>query len=253
MPLYNVPYKLLQSLYLLKYVMNFIHGDGFTVEIVRSSKRKSISIKISKGKAFINVPDYLTHCTIESIIAKKQQWIKTKIALQENLKTQKPKQFFDGETFLYFGQNYTLKITLGVFSSVNIENDKLIVNVKERYLSDTNAIKKLLARWYSKQAEIILKEKTEYYAKLIGVNPTSVTIKTFKSRWGSCNINAGIQYNWKIIMAPETIINYLVIHELCHIHHHNHSPKYWQTVEKYCPQYKDHGKWLKQNGAYLEL
>ncbi len=233
--------------------MNFIHGDNFTVEIVRSPKRKSVAIKISKGKAFIHVPSYLTHSSIESIIARKQPWIKAKLAIQENLSSLKPKQFIEGETFLYFGKIYALKIILGSRSSVSIENDKLIVAVKELYLKDANAIKKLLKQWYRKEAEIILKEKTEYYAKIIDVKPTSITIKTFKSRWGSCNINAGIQYNWKIMMAPESIMNYLVIHELCHIHHHNHSPSYWQTVAKYCSQYKEQGKWLKQNGAYLEL
>ncbi len=233
--------------------MTFIQADNFTAEIVRSSKRKTVSIKISKGKVFINVPNYLTHSTIESIIAKKQQWIKSKLATQEKLASIQPKQFIINESFLYFGHHYPLNIALGFRSSVRLENNLLLVTVKDQHLNTPNTIKKLIIQWYRKQAEIILKEKTAYYAQLIGVNPTSMTIKTFKSRWGSCSINAGIQYNWKIIMAPEAIIDYLVIHELCHIHHHNHSAVYWQTVAKFCNQYKDYGKWLKLNGAYLEL
>ncbi len=233
--------------------MTLIKGDNFTAEIVRSPKRKTISIKISKGKVFIHVPDYLTHKTIEDIIIKKQHWIKTKLATQENLLAIKPKQFINDENFLYVGQRYCLRIIAGLYSSIHIEHNVLILTTKRQYLNDANALKKLLTQWYRKQAEILLKEKTTYYASLIGVKPTSIAIRSFKARWGSCSINAGIQYNWKIIMAPEAIINYLVIHELCHIHHHNHSAVYWQTVAKYCPKYKEHGHWLKLNGAYLEL
>ncbi len=233
--------------------MTFIRGDGFTAEIIRSSKRKTVSIKISKGKVFINAPNFITHSTIEAILIKKQAWIKSKLAIQEKIATIQPKQFINDEEFLYLGQHYTLQIIAGLRSSVHIDHNALIITTKKQSVNDANTLKKLLIQWYRQQAEIILKEKTDAYAKLIGVNPTSVTIKTFKARWGSCNIKAGIQYNWKIIMAPETIIDYLVIHELCHIHHHNHSVVYWQTVAKFCEHYKEYGKWLKLNGAYLEL
>jgi len=114
-------------------------------------------------------------------------------------------------------------------------------------------IKQLLVKWYKQQAQLIMIEKTQHYAKIIGVSPSSVVIKAFKSRWGSCSIKSVIQYNWKIIMAPEPVIDYLVVHELCHILHHNHSPTFWKSVGKYCPNYKEQGAWLKLNGAKLEI
>ena len=114
-------------------------------------------------------------------------------------------------------------------------------------------IKQLLVKWYKQQAQLIMIEKTEHYAKIIGVSPSSVVIKAFKSRWGSCSTKGVIQYNWKIIMAPEPVIDYLVVHELSHILHHNHSPAFWKTVGAYCPAYKEQGAWLKLNGARLEI
>jgi len=233
--------------------MTLITEDDFTAKIIRSSKRKTVSIKISKGQVIINAPTFLSHETLEAIIARKRDWIKAKLTIQEKFFAIKPKKFIDNETFSYLGETYTLTISVGNKTNLQINNQELIATVQAHHVHDSILIEKLIIQWYRKQAEIVLKEKTAYYALLIGVNPTSIKIRTFKARWGSCSINGDIQYNWKIMMAPETIINYLVIHELCHIHHHNHSPIYWQTVAKYCLHYKEHGRWLKQNGAYLEF
>lgn len=92
-----------------------------------------------------------------------------------------------------------------------------------------------------------------HYAKLIGVPPNAVGIKSFKSRWGSCHVNGNIMYNWKIIMAPNRIVDYVVVHELCHLKHHDHSPKFWKAVEKVILDYRDCKEWLKENGRSLEV
>jgi len=83
----------------------------------------------------------------------------------------------------------------------------------------------------------------------MGVTPSSVGIKSFKSRWGSCHVNGDIVFNWKIVMAPNRIVDYVVVHELCHLKHHDHSPKFWKAVEKVIPDYKDCKRWLKDNAT----
>ena len=110
-----------------------------------------------------------------------------------------------------------------------------------------------LIDWYRNHAEKRLQEKTKRYAKLISVTPNAVGIKSFKSRWGSCHMNGDIVFNWKIIMAPNRIVDYVVVHELCHLKHHDHSPKFWQAVEKVIPDYKRCKEWLKENGRGLEV
>lgn len=111
----------------------------------------------------------------------------------------------------------------------------------------------MLIKWYQQQAETILLERTKSYSEVIGVTPSKITIKSFKARWGSCSIRREIQYNWKIVMAPKHIIDYLVVHELCHIRHHNHSPLFWKTVAKYHPEYKECKVWLKNNASLLDI
>lgn len=233
--------------------MNVIQGNGFVADIIRSSKRKTAAIKIQKGKVFVIVPEYLPMAAIESLVAKKNRWIKEKLVIQNEIIAIKPKEFVSGESFSFLGRNHSLKIESGLYPVIKLHQDELVVSVRDKTADNAPTIKQLLLRWYKQQAESGLRDKTEEYSRIIGVNPSSVTIKSFKSRWGSCSITGGIQYNWKIIIAPDRIVNYVVIHELCHILHHNHSPAFWRAVERYCPDYRDCNAWLKMNGGRLEI
>ena len=114
-------------------------------------------------------------------------------------------------------------------------------------------VKDALTQWYRTHAEQKLKEKAERYSKIIGVSPSSVSIKTFKGRWGSCDNRGLVQFNWKAIIASNRIVDYLVVHELCHLKQHNHSPKFWKCVESVFPDYQECREWLKENGRTLEV
>lgn len=235
------------------YGMNVLHGDGFVAEIIRSSKRKTAAIKIQKGKVFVIVPECLDVSTIEALVKKKNRWIHEKLAIQNEIYAVKPKAFVSGESFSYLGKHHPLKIESGLYPFIRLHQDELVVSVRDKSADNAPTIKQLLIGWYKQQAESELRKKTAIHAKTIGVNPTSVTIKSFKSRWGSCSDTGSIQYNWKIIIAPDRIVDYVVIHELCHILHHNHSQAFWKTVETYCPDYRACNTWLKINGGRLEI
>jgi predicted metal-dependent hydrolase len=233
--------------------MTVIQGNGFVAEIIRSSKRKTSAIKIQKGKVFVMVPERLSRAVIESLVTEKTRWIKEKLAIQKEIIAIKPKEFISGEAFSYLGKSHPLKIESGLYLAIKLHQDELVVSVRDKAADNAQAIKQLLIKWFKQQAELALRDKTEHYSRMIGVNASSVTIKSFKARWGSCSVTAAIQYNWKIIIAPDRIVNYVVIHELCHILHHNHSPAFWKAVERYCHDYRDCSAWLKINGARLDI
>ncbi|MGZ8161129.1 MAG: M48 family metallopeptidase [Methylobacter sp.] len=233
--------------------MNVIQGNGFVADIIRSSRRKTAAIKIQKGKVFVIVPEWLTMAAIESLVTNKNRWIKEKLAIQNEIIAIKPKAFVSGESFSFLGRTHPLKIESGLYPFIKLHQDELVVSVRDKTADNAPAIKQLLIQWYKQQAESELRDKTERYSRTIGVKPSSVTIKSFKSRWGSCSVTGGIQYNWKIIIAPDRIVNYVVIHELCHILHHNHSPAFWKAVEKHCHDYRACSAWLKTNGGRLEI
>jgi predicted metal-dependent hydrolase len=112
-------------------------------------------------------------------------------------------------------------------------------------------IKPLLGDRYQSHAEALLKERIKRFAKIVGVTPKSVSVKNYKSRWDSCSNRGEISFNSRIILAPHHIINYVVVHELCHLLEHNHSSRYWKLVEQHVPDWKDCRDCLKNKDLVI--
>jgi len=232
---------------------NTIQGKDYTAEIIRTRRRKTASIKVNEGKVSIIVPESLSTDKIESLLTKKHRWIKEKLSLNEEAVSVKTKEFVSGESFAYLGRNYRLKVMEGQYPDIKLHQGRFVESVRDKTVNNAPSIKQMLIRWHKRHAEAKLIEKTARYAKIISISPSSVGVKTYQSRWGSCSHTAEIHYNWKIIMAPNRIVDYVVVHELCHILHHNHSPAFWQTVERYFPDYLECKEWLKLNGKRLGI
>lgn len=230
----------------------YIEGNGFVAEVIRTNRKKTASVRVHEGEVSVVIPKNLPPHRIEELINKKTPWINTKLQLQSEASPFNPKEYINGECFTYLGKNYRLKLESDTSKSVKLKDGGLIVTLPHNSKSTGN-IKNIIQGWYKVHAEQKLIEKVERYAKIIGVTPSSINVKTFKARWGSCSIRGTIQFNWKIIMAPNRIVDYVVIHELCHIKQHNHSPKFWKLVEKIIPDYKEDKEWLKKYGGGLDI
>jgi len=231
--------------------LEFVKGDGFLAEVIRTGRRKTASVKVQEGKVSVAVPKSLSDSHIEALVAKKARWIREKLLLQSEAEPVKPKEYVSGECFTYLGRNYRLKVESGKPVSVKLQQGRLWVRVPGGR-SNPEKVKYALIQWYRTHAEEKLREKAERYARIIGVSPAAIGIKTFKSRWGSCDSRGLVQFNWKIIIAPNRIVDYLVVHELCHLKQHNHSPKFWKCVESVFPDYRECKEWLKKNGRILD-
>ncbi len=101
------------------------------------------------------------------------------------------------------------------------------------------------------KAKKIIPDQVEYYACIIGVKYNRITIKHQATRWGSCSAKGNLNFNCLLVLCPPEVCDYVIIHELCHLKELNHSPRFWAEVEKYCPNYKTHKQWLKDNGTEL--
>ena len=106
-------------------------------------------------------------------------------------------------------------------------------------------------RELAKQAAAVLPERVHHFAKIMGVTVGRITIRSQKTRWGSCSAQGNLNFNCLLMLCPEEVRDYVVIHELCHRKHLNHSADFWSEVERYCPNYRIHRKWLKDNGGSL--
>lgn len=228
----------------------YIDGIGFIAEVIRTSRRKSADVRVEDGAVSIVVPNELDQGRIQQILKDKRRWIKDKIYLHRDVMIDSRKDFISGESFSYLGRNYRLKVNRGHFKPVKLIQGRLVVTVPNGK-EQSHMIRNALVRWYKHLAEQKLQDKAKRYAAIVGVEPAGVGIKTFKSRWGSCSAKGKIDFNWKIIMAPNRMVDYVVVHELCHLKHHDHSPKFWKEVERVLPDYLACKEWLKMNASTL--
>lgn len=232
--------------------MTHIQGEGFTVKVVKSSRRKSLALKVDHSGASIHMPRLMPMMFAKAFVKKKSAWIINKLEQQASRIPTKH-QFIEGEIFLYLGKSYPLKLLEHKSKpSITLDNDSLNCMARLNKVSK-NAISGAIITWYKQQANAYLKTRTAELMANTGLNAKTIQIKTYRARWGSCKINGDIQLNWKLIMAPVEIIDYVIIHELSHTVHHNHSPQFWQLVAQHCPDYKNAQQWLKNNGYRLEI
>ncbi|MEQ3725055.1 SprT family zinc-dependent metalloprotease [Alcanivorax sp.] len=222
-------------------------ANGFIAEVTRTSRRKSADIRVEEGAVSVVVPVETSLERIDELLAAKRRWIKEKIALHQEMSPPSSKRYVSGESFSYLGRNYRLKVEKGPFAPVRLLQGRLVVSVPQGS-EQPHMIRNALIRWYKRQAETKLREKVTRWAPQVGVEPSGVAIKTFKSRWGSCTAKGELQFNWQIMMTPNRMVDYVVVHELCHLIRHDHSPAFWAEVEKTLPRYEENREWLKQNG-----
>ncbi|WP_288841663.1 M48 family metallopeptidase [uncultured Deefgea sp.] len=231
---------------------SYLQGRGFDVEIIRTLRTKTARLEVDDGTVSIIVPFALPQERIQKIVDEKTRWVKEKLYLHSQSMPLSNKEFISGEAFPYLGRNYRLKIEAGAFQPVKLKQGRLLVTLPLESTTP-DLIRNALVRWYRHQAEQRFVEKVRRYAKIIGVKPASVGVKTFKSRWGSCSVKGEILFHWKVILAPHRIVDYVVVHELCHLKHHDHSPAFWKSVEAVIPDYLECKEWLKLMGAGLEV
>ena len=230
----------------------YIDGHGFIAEVIRTNRRKSADIKVEEGAVSVVVPISTSVEKIDELLSSKRQWIKQKINLHKEMTPPSDKQFISGEAFSYLGRNYRLKVMHGSFSPVRLVNGRLVVTVPQD-ANQPHIIRNAIVRWYKRQAEQKLIEKVKRLAPAVGVHIPNVGVKTFKSRWGSCTPKGNLEFNWQIMMAPNRMVDYVVIHELCHLLRNDHSPEFWSEVVRVMPDYQICRDWLRENSTSLVI
>ena len=225
----------------------------FPVEVIRTDRKRSASIYLDGKSIKVRVPKGLSDSLVRDLIARKSPWIKRKLREVELAAPPKPKEFVSGETFSYLGKNYRLKVLSGDTPSLKLRGGYLEANILGSSETQEDQVRSLLLDWYRRHAQERLEEKTRRYAQVLKVEPNSVSVKDYKSRWGSCSTKGDVCYNWRIVIAPHRIVDYVVVHELCHLLEHNHSAIYWRHVERIIPDFQECRKWLKQNSERLRI
>ncbi len=231
--------------------------QDITVTVVKSKRRKTAEVVVRPDCTVkITVPAFLSPSDINRILKKKQNWIQNKLNFFRNANLTLPEhQFTEGEIFTYLGKNYPLhitKIAAAKASGVKLKNGCLNLFLKDLSSSKTRK-RVLITNWYKEKATEYLTKQTASIAIKHGLSPQKTGVKTYKRKWGCCNAKKQIFFNWKLIMAPPVVVHYVIIHELCHLLHPNHSRDFWDTVEQFMPDYFHHKTWLIERGFELDL
>lgn len=215
--------------------------------IIRT-KRKTIALVINAdAKLIVRAPLSVPKEYINELVERKRAWIERKQQeIVSRNETYAQKQYVNGEDCLFLGDVYRLAYSDNV-SSIVLKSDRLLLPDQK-----CNA-QKLIIEWYRDEAQRVFKERTAYYASMIGVKYRSVRISSAARRWGSCGVKGTLNFSWRLIMAPLRVIDSVVVHELVHIEFRNHSKKFWARVRTIMPDYDQQRKWLKEHQKLLEI
>lgn len=227
---------------------------SYTVRINPRAKHVRIKVDPLDGVKVTMPAD--THKKAHDILQQHATWVLKHI---DRLAEQVPQRdFADGETLPVLGVEHNLKVIPNANTSITTvkrQDNTLLIRLASDYPEDSQRdhIRKVLERWFRKQARPYLTERTDFWAAKIGVEYQGISIKGQRTRWGSCSVQGHLNYNWKLMMAPPEAIDYLVIHELCHLIEMNHSPAFWAIVESYCLDFAHWKRWLRENAYRLQL
>ena len=211
-------------------------------EIIRSA-RKTLSVSIdSLGKVMVRAPKNYDDRRIFAFLADKEGWILRKKAERAGVSSRLPTENLDGFSMLLFGAYYTLRVVDGKRVMIDGEN-KLV------YLPLDNPREKLI-KYLKTTAKTLFGDLVEEKSRQTGLGYKSVRIGSARTRWGSCTAKNELAFSFRLLYAPKSIIEYVIIHELAHSKHKNHSKAFWKEVERHTPDYKLCRKWLKER-AYL--
>jgi len=225
--------------------------------IVRSMRRTTVCIRITHdGAVMIAAPAGLPRTHIEQLVQDKAAWIRERLRRHEVMRAQcGPGTYQDGDPLFYLGRRLRLQLTTDTGHPVLLRRGSIRVPVPAclREENRKQHIIRMLSTWYQARALRHVQWQGAHIAGNLGVRPACVGIKSYRSRWGSCHADGRIYFNWRIIQAPQKVIRYVVVHELCHLIHHNHSRAFWVQVATVMPDYRQAKGWLRTNGAMLAM
>lgn len=209
--------------------------------------RKNLSIIIEPlGQVRVIAPARMKVAQVKEAVERNASWVVHQLNLvEENLGSMKSRCFVSGETLLYRGRSFSCLFELDQHLSraaVELEDSLLIVRSP---VQEPGMLRQAIEKWYRERARLAIRERVDHYARLIGKQPGTIRIKDQQKRWGSCSQKGNLNFNWRLILVPDEILDYMVVHELCHLVHLNHSAEYWSLVGSILPDYKARRDWLK--------
>ena len=227
--------------------------SAISYQLKRSSRRRTLALQIAQQGLTVLAPLYLEKQQIDTFIAKKADWIHHHLQQQQ----QKPQQGYpvNGEHLRLRDQPLKLRIVEDAVTAVTLEGLTLWVQLSRRIKTENRQkhLLKLLEDWYQQEAQAYFSERLSYWGGVMGLSHRQLLIKGWQTKWGSCHSDGTVCLNWRLLLAPVWVSDYVIVHELAHLRQMNHSPAFWALVAAYFPQWRDAKNYLKQHQLQMTL
>jgi predicted metal-dependent hydrolase len=223
-------------------------------EIIRSGRETADIVVERDGRVLVRAPVSVSDERIEDIVEAKRYWIYKTLAEWRDLNaTRVIREYRNGEGFLYLGRSYRLLLIADQTEPLLLKNGRFCLRRDLVDRGDVEAARAAFRNYYVARGVERIGQRVAYYAPKAGVDVRGVAVRDLGHRWASCSPSAKLAFHWKCMMAPLTIIDYIVCHELCHRIHRDHTDAFWNEVDKLIPSYLERKEWLRKQGAGLDI
>jgi len=229
-----------------------IKGQTITYTVKRSLRANHVRLEVRRQTGLtVIVPHSYKIGQLPGLLESKERWISSNLArFSHSQSSYAKKRLSSGDIIPYLGRDLELvkQENHTDAGGVTLEGNTLAVSP----VSFRNGLlESALEHWYRAEAAKLIGERAHKLSTQLGVSYKKITIRGQKTRWGSCSRKKNLSFNWKLLMAPEPVIDYVIIHELTHLKEMNHSERFWELVAQHCHRWREHKKWLKQHEANL--
>ena len=224
--------------------------NGWPVTVVRT-RRRTAALQVRQGQIIVRCPVQMPDLEITQWIEAKKIWLQRHLVRQHRQQAARP-ELTHGARWHYRGEPLTLSLCQRRRWTINRQSGELQVAGPDLRAS---RLSQKLGEWYRSEASKHMTPLTQDWARQLGVESrlSDVRFRRTRSKWGHCSPQGRIQYNWQIMQAPDRVIEYLVIHEVCHLRHSNHGREFWTLVQRHCPHHRHARNWLREHGNSLEF
>ncbi|MBL8798673.1 MAG: M48 family metallopeptidase [Planctomycetia bacterium] len=227
-----------------------LHLEGLDFTLIRSRRRRTVGITVERdGDLTVTAPEATPLGQVEKVVCRKLFWVFAKLAEKAMLfQTPPKKEYISGEGFHYLGRSYRLLLT----DNVEVNGTARLRLTGGRFVLPRRELPhaaELFTRWYTEHALVWLRQRVDQLAARIGKEPNEVRVRDLGNRWGSCTEGGVLNFHWRLIRLPPTLIEYVAAHELVHLLEPRHDEAFWGRLERVLPDYKQRKRQLAEQGA----
>jgi predicted metal-dependent hydrolase len=228
--------------------------NGIAYEVIRSRRSTADIIIERDGSVLVRVPEWADDDQVAHIVESKHYWIYQGLAEWRDFNaTRVLREYKNGEGFPYLDCAYRLLLVDNQVEPLQLKDGRFMLRRALAEQCGIDAAQRTFRDFYISRGQPRLRSRVKYFSPTVGVEPSGVEVRELGNRWASCSPKGKLSFHWKCIMAPQSIIDYVVVHELCHLHHRDHTNAFWNEVDKVLGDFRERKEWLGKNGASLDL